>query len=83
MPAIAYRTRQPASRTTLVATVHNLRPPVKFDAAFLERRLAEHRAWQEQQMAEDAAEIISEVAAALDHVSRVRNHRAKRLTQSV
>jgi len=75
--AASYRNRQPSP--TLVSTVHSYRQPVRFDAAFLERRMREHKQWQEEQAAADAAEIISEVAVALDHVVKVRAQRAKRL----
>ena len=51
------------------------RPAVKFDAAFIERRMREHQAWQEQQAAEGASEIVREVVSALDHVMRVRSLR--------
>jgi hypothetical protein len=64
----SYRTRQPAQ----LLTVHSYRPKVKFDAAFIERRMSEHKQWQQQQAADDAAEIVSEVISAFSHVSKVR-----------
>jgi hypothetical protein len=76
----SYRTRQPAQ----VLTVHSYRPKVKFDAAFIERRMSEHKQWQQQQAAEDAAEIVSEVISAFSHVSKTRAYSAnqKRLRMS-
>jgi hypothetical protein len=67
----SYRTRQ--SPLTLAA--HNLRPAVKFDAAFIERRMREHKAWQEEQAAESAAEIVDEVVVALCHTMKARAQR--------
>lgn len=49
--------------------------PPKFDAAYLERRMREHREWQEQMAAEGAAEIITEVAVALEITKQVHNGR--------
>jgi hypothetical protein len=70
----SYRTGQPAQ----VLTVHSYRPKVKFDAAFIERRMSEHKQWQQQQAAEDAAEIVTEVISALSHVSKVHACSANR-----
>lgn len=36
-------------------------PPCNFDAEFIERRLREHREWQERQARELEAAIVSEV----------------------
>jgi hypothetical protein len=71
--------RRQVSPLTLVSTVHSLRPPAKFDAAFIERRFREHRNWQEQKAAEDSAEIVSEVLSAYAHTAKVRAQRGKRL----
>ena len=49
--------------------------PPKFDAAFLERRMREHRELQEQLAAESAAEIITEVATALEIAKQVHSGR--------
>jgi hypothetical protein len=68
----SYRTRQAAQ----VLTVHSYRPKVKFDAAFIERRMSEHKQWQQQQAAEDAAEIVTEVISAFSHVSKTRAYSA-------
>lgn len=71
MPTPAsYRKPQPS----FVESVHNYleaRPPqtLKFDADFLERRMAAHREWQAQQTAELATGIILEVAIALEEVA--------------
>jgi hypothetical protein len=46
--------------------------PPKFDVAFLDRRMREHREWQEQLATEAAAEIISEVASAIEQVNQLR-----------
>ena len=43
--------------------------PVKFDAAFLERRMEAHREYQERLTAELATGIILEVAIALEEVA--------------
>ena len=40
--------------------------PQKFDAAFIERRLKEHREWQEREQARWTEEIIQEVLHACD-----------------
>jgi hypothetical protein len=39
--------------------------PVKFDAAFLDRRMREHREWQDRTMLEIEGEVIEEVFAAV------------------
>jgi hypothetical protein len=39
---------------------------VKFDAAFLERRMREHRQWQNRIAEETTREILFEVAVALE-----------------
>lgn len=44
----------------------------KFDAAFLERRMCEHKEWQEQTVRELAEEVVGEVAEALEFVNQVR-----------
>lgn len=79
--AASYRTSQPAP--TLVSTVHSMRPPVKFDAAFIERRMRLHKAMQEEKAAEDAAEIVTEVVRAFGHVLKVsaQSRNQKRLTK--
>lgn len=53
----------------------------KFDDAFIERRMRVHRQWQEDQVAADAAEIVSEVITAFSHVAsrRDRECRSRRL----
>lgn len=71
--------RRQVSPLTLVSTVHSLRPPVKFDAAFIERRFREHREWQQTKAAEDSAEIVSEVLSAYAHTMKARAQRGKRL----
>jgi hypothetical protein len=50
-------------------------PPTQFNAAFIERRMRAHREWQEERTAELAAEVVSEVAAAIGVVDQVRIHR--------
>lgn len=40
--------------------------PVKFDAAFLERKMREHRQWQHRIAEETTREILAEVAVALE-----------------
>jgi hypothetical protein len=50
--------------------VESSRP--QFDAAFLDRRMREHREWQEQLAAEAASEIIVEVASAIEQVNQLR-----------
>lgn len=47
-------------------------PPLKFDAAFLDRRMAEHRDWQERTLLDLTGDVIREVAYALDYVQKVR-----------
>lgn len=49
--------------------------PAKFDAAFIERRMREHREWQDRVAAEDASEIIVEVARGLQRVEELRARR--------
>jgi hypothetical protein len=73
MTAVACR--QSFSKEPARAPITLVHPPVKFDAAFIERRFAEHKAWQEQKAAEDASEIVREVVSALDRVMRVRSVR--------
>jgi hypothetical protein len=73
MAAVACR--QSLSKEPARAPLTLIRPPVKFDAAFIERRLREHKAWQEEKAAEGAAEIVREVVGALDQVMRVRSVR--------
>jgi hypothetical protein len=51
--------------------------PPKWDAAFLDRRMAEHREWQERITAQLASDVISEVAAALEQVEQQRSARAR------
>jgi hypothetical protein len=41
-------------------------PPTKFDESFLERRMREHREWQERERDIKALEIIEEIAACLE-----------------
>lgn len=54
-------------------TIHS--SPLKFDAAFLDRRMAEHREWQEQAACSIGSEIVSEVMAAFQYVDQVRTGR--------
>lgn len=60
----------PEPQPTFIDRVHNYidtQPSiVKFDAAFLERRMQAHREWQAQLTAELATGIILEVAMVLD-----------------
>lgn len=49
--------------------------PVRFDAAFIERRMREHHEWQDRLAAEAASEIITEVALGLQYVEEVRARR--------
>jgi len=51
--------------------------PLKFDAAFIERRMQQHREWQERTACQIGAEIVSEVAAAFEYVNQVRAGRAR------
>lgn len=46
---------------------------IRFDHDFIERRLREHREWQEQEAARCATEIISEVATALELAQQLRS----------
>jgi hypothetical protein len=66
--AASYRTRQPYP--TLLERVDQVL--VKFDAAFLERRMREHRELQEQLASEGAAEIVHEVVGALECFAEMR-----------
>jgi hypothetical protein len=47
-------------------------PPVRFDAAFIERRMREHKELQTQLAREGTAEIIEEVVEAYEIVRRCR-----------
>jgi hypothetical protein len=38
--------------------------------------MSEHKQWQQQQAAEDAAEIVTEVISAFSHVSKTRAYSA-------
>ena len=65
----------PHPQPTFINRVHNyidtqpaVSTPVKFDAAFLERRMQAHREYQAQLTAELATGIILEVAIALEEV---------------
>jgi hypothetical protein len=40
--------------------------PVKFDAAFLDRRMREHRMWQQRVTEETTREVICEIADAME-----------------
>jgi hypothetical protein len=42
------------------------KPSILFDDAFLERRMREHREWQEREVEVQALEIIEEIAACLE-----------------
>jgi hypothetical protein len=67
----SYRNPQPLTLIDHVDRVidrSSLPQPVKFDAAFLERRMQAHREWQAQETAELATGIILEVAIALEEV---------------
>lgn len=55
---------------TTAATYH--KSPPRFDHAFIESRMRQHREWQQAKTAKDASEIIAEVSAALEMVQRVR-----------
>jgi hypothetical protein len=56
--------------------------PQKWSAAFLDRRMREHREWQDRITADLASDIVSEVAAALEEVRRMRPKPSQlRLTQ--
>lgn len=68
--AASYRTRQ-FSAPTLVDTVDN-RIVETFGHDFIERRLRQHREWQQGKAAADASAIISEVAAAFDLADELR-----------
>jgi hypothetical protein len=57
---------------TLLVVESSPPSPPKFDAAFLDRRMREHREWQEQLAREAAAEIIAEVAAGVIEYARQR-----------
>lgn len=47
--------------------------PMKFDAAFLERRMREHRQWQQRTAEETTRDILREVAAAaLGAIARLK-----------
>jgi hypothetical protein len=46
--------------------------PPKFDAAFLERRMREHREWQEQATTELACEVLVEVRDAIEYAAQLR-----------
>ena len=56
------------SPPTLRLEVQQLRPelkaPVRFDAAFVERRLQEHNEWREQEELRIAAPIVREIEIA-------------------
>lgn len=58
---------QPA-RNSLTVISRPPTQPVRFDAAFLDRRMREHREAQAQQAAQLATEIIIEVAIALEEL---------------
>lgn len=48
--------------------------PVRFDAAFIERRLREHHAWQEREMRMACLDVVEEVELAIQHAAdRVRS----------
>jgi hypothetical protein len=49
--------------------------PPKFDAAFLDRRMREHREWQEQATAELFSEAVNEVVCALEYAQQVSTGR--------
>jgi hypothetical protein len=71
-PHASYRNPQPL---TLIDHVDRIMhdtscpQPVKFDAAFLERRMQAHREWQQQETADLATGIILEVAIALEEIA--------------
>ncbi len=46
-------------------------PAVKFDAAFLDRRMAEHRAWQEEETRRLCNEMLDEVGVTIPYRVRV------------
>jgi ribosomal protein S3 len=52
----------------------NSNPPVTFNLAFIERRLREHRQWQEREMHAACLEVFEEVELAqelaADHIAR-------------
>lgn len=71
LAASSYRNPQPLTLVDHVDRIlhaNSLPQPVKFDAAFLERRMQAHREWQAQETAELATGIILEVAIALEEV---------------
>jgi hypothetical protein len=45
---------------------NNRRSSILFDTEFLERRMREHREWQEREVEVQALEIIEEIAACLE-----------------
>jgi len=52
---------KPPTQLSLVSA-----PPVKFDAEFLNRRMREHRMWQNRIAEEATREIVCEIADAID-----------------
>lgn len=61
----------PPAPPTLVKT------PVRFDAAFLDRRMLEHRRWQEQRTVELATDVVREVANAIGFVAQMHERKAE------
>jgi hypothetical protein len=53
----------PAVKPPVQLALVSSQPP-KFDAAFIDRRMREHRQWQQRVAAEMTREILTEVAAA-------------------
>lgn len=52
---------KPPAQLSLVSS-----PAVKFDSAFLDRRMREHHQWQHRVAEETARELFSEIADALE-----------------
>ena len=66
VPAIA-GTRVSSPPTLTVISSHQ-----KFDARFLDRRMRQHREYQQQLAAEGAADIVTEVVEAIQMCQQVR-----------
>lgn len=49
-------------------------PPPQFNAAYLDRRMLEHREWRDHETARLVAEGVSEVCGAIGAVQKIRSH---------
>jgi hypothetical protein len=74
MASAACRVPTASPATASPAKLSDPQQPITFDAAFIERRLREHQAWQTREMQSACLEVVEEVELAIQSAAdRVRS----------